>query len=477
MIYSFYILCTVREFLILIFSRNYKAHQLNNKKLYSDYIAIFYTTYNDFNATALRSLLGESYVNKTIYVLDDSEVKTLKNYLKDNFSMYDIVYMYRENRKGFKAGNINFGLHNLPSKYEYIFLADAEQIIPYDCINTGINFLKENTHLSFVQWTHRPIVIINGDFPQSIADAYGLHSKLEMQWRSILNTVPSIGHGTLIRRAALVETNGLPEIVSEDFAWSLTLLAKNQHGALLDLEGFEEGFPNDFYSYTTRYKRWCRADYECAKSHLLSVITAKSLPLFARIDVVFRQLKYIMASLVAPFGLLEILIQKLSYDSYTNMFIILLSILSIFSPLLIVYKSNIFKNAISVIDIFFICYSQIWVLFYSIVKSLLGLPNTFEVTGSRKVNNTFFDYYLHIVISIILIIWTGLDFTPLKFFMMIVTIGFSLHQKFKWNNPVSLGVRIFLFIYTLIWVGFSFYFKGIWIDDLRWFITASAIIL
>lgn len=469
--YLIFLLLFIRSIFILFFSPMHKFPECTDESS-SDFVAVFYTVCNDFNAQSLLGLVNINYLNKHVFFLDDSKDDSLKCYIQNTFDTSAVTYIKRESRTGHKAGNINNALHELPHYYSYVFFADAEQVVEASCVNKGVLFLKNNPNLSFVQWLHKPI-ISNGELPQYLADAYGTMCEKEMRWRALLGTIPSLGHGILIRRSVLNDTNGLPEVVSEDFAWSLDLMAKGGKGILLTDDAFEEGFPNNFNSFSSRYQRWVRADYECACFQLLPIIKSGRLPVFTRIDVVVRQIKYIAAASILPFALLEVFIKK-----HNLLFLYTLeaiAIASIVMPIILAMRSK--RIMAQFLDIYFISYSQIVPLFSGLIKSMIGFSAIFTVTGESKTNSKKKEKIFPLFIASIAIACCILYFSPILLFIAISSIGLAFHHIKGWNSFVSIAMRYMLVLFTLFWIYAAFVMHGVWQDDLCFLMTASAIIL
>jgi cellulose synthase/poly-beta-1,6-N-acetylglucosamine synthase-like glycosyltransferase len=89
-----------------------------------------------------------------IQILDDSEnddilenvKKLVKEYRKNG---YDIELIHRNNRKGYKAGALNYGLKKAKGRFIAIF--DVDTIIPKDFLKKVIPYFYQEEKLAFVQ--------------------------------------------------------------------------------------------------------------------------------------------------------------------------------------------------------------------------------------------------------------------------------------------------------------------------------------
>lgn len=133
--YGLYFLNALRE-IFIFYSPSLNETDVQNKlkKGNRPLVAIFHTVCNDFNLPSLCSLINIKYTHKTIFLLDDTRDDRLKYILPSLIenTRCCIKYLHRGRRNGFKAGNLNFGLSSIDSRYKYIFLADSDQRVPTD---------------------------------------------------------------------------------------------------------------------------------------------------------------------------------------------------------------------------------------------------------------------------------------------------------------------------------------------------------
>ena len=92
-----------------------------------------------------------------IQVLDDSEDETRHRARQATESLraqgFDIDYLHRESRKGFKAGALAAGLKR--AKHEFIFILDADFVPPPDILKRSIDYFTD-ARIGMVQmrWGH-----------------------------------------------------------------------------------------------------------------------------------------------------------------------------------------------------------------------------------------------------------------------------------------------------------------------------------
>ncbi|MEZ4893405.1 MAG: glycosyltransferase [Saprospiraceae bacterium] len=108
-------------------------------------IALLYTTCNDFVEESVESCVRQHYNNYKVYILDDSSQQSFKDQVDAFAAEYPdrVTVVRRPDRKGFKAGNMNYGLANHAINEPYFAIADADEILPTDfpeqnCCHYGI---------------------------------------------------------------------------------------------------------------------------------------------------------------------------------------------------------------------------------------------------------------------------------------------------------------------------------------------------
>ena len=118
-------------------------------------VAMLYTTCNDFVEKSALSCLTLDYENYKLYILDDSSKPEFKQRV-DRFAAEHgerVQVIRRENRQGYKAGNLNHAL----SRYiaEPLFaIVDADEILPRNFLRRLVPQLMADPNCGFVQANH-----------------------------------------------------------------------------------------------------------------------------------------------------------------------------------------------------------------------------------------------------------------------------------------------------------------------------------
>ena len=299
-------------------------------------VAVLLTVCDDFQPPAAHSCVTQDYPDFHVYVLDDSSGEQMKEKVdtfQKNFPK-KVTVMRREDRKGFKAGNLNNCLSLLPEKYAYIALADSDTHLPAAFLRIATGLLEVNSSKGFVQALH----IANAHHRQSLARDLG--EIVRVGWcyyqplRNKYGFPMCYGHGALIRRSALKVADGFPEIVSEDIALTLRLRRQGIRGLITSGSICGEDFPDDYYTFRKRLSRWVAADLECFREELVPFLSSKNILIIEKLDALFRGLKVPLSLLFLPVAVLVNVMAVLfpAWESSVAWPTLAITMLSIFAP-------------------------------------------------------------------------------------------------------------------------------------------------
>src|SRR5262249_32960111 len=110
---------------------------------------------------------------------------------------------------------------------------------------------------------------------------------------------PMLGHGVLIRTAALQATSGFPCYVSEDLAFTIRAAELGLTGMIAPGVVAAEDFPPDYRKYWQRLCRWSFADADIRRRMLRRLLCSR-ITATARIDLALRELRLPLAALYWP---------------------------------------------------------------------------------------------------------------------------------------------------------------------------------
>ena len=117
-------------------------------------VAIFIPVFNEepkiVGATIAKTALI-NYSSFEIFLLDDSTDAEIHNALVKLGERFNINYIYRKNRRGYKAGAINDAIKNLDNDVKYFLVLDVDHRPKPAILKEVIPFLEEDTSLTFIQ--------------------------------------------------------------------------------------------------------------------------------------------------------------------------------------------------------------------------------------------------------------------------------------------------------------------------------------
>jgi len=299
-------------------------------------VAILHTVCNDFQHRALMSCVQQNHRNFHVYVLDDSSSEDIKSSIDDFASdhRHRITIIRRDNRNGFKAGNINHALPRLLDSCDYVALADSDTILPVDFLSKSCRLLEENSTLAFTQAVHIANPSFQSEFAESLGEMVRVGWKYYQPIRNKYGIPMCYGHGALIRSDTIRRVGGFPEIVSEDIAFTLRLRRLGHHGFFITDAICGEDYPSDYYTFRKRLSRWIAADLECFKCEMIPFLRAKDILLVEKLDALFRGLKVPFSAAFLPSclagGLIPFIIPE--WELLDNFPILIITILTSLAP-------------------------------------------------------------------------------------------------------------------------------------------------
>ncbi|MDX1687825.1 MAG: glycosyltransferase [Candidatus Promineifilaceae bacterium] len=280
-------------------------------------IAILHTVCDDFQSRAVASCVAQDYPDFHVYLLDDSSTAETRREV-DAFSSQFVgvvTVLRRDDRRGFKAGNLNHALAQLPSRYRYIALADSDTFLPRDFLRKTAGLLERNRPAAFVQALHVANVDRQRKLAQDLGDVVRIGWNYYQPVRNEYGFPICYGHGALLSADALRAAGGFPEIVSEDVALTLRLRTLGFWGFFTSDVICGEDYPGDYHTFRKRFSRWAAADLECLREALLPFLSAANVSVTEKMDASLRGLKVPLAASFLPFSAALTLFPILSPDS------------------------------------------------------------------------------------------------------------------------------------------------------------------
>ncbi|MDP5169244.1 MAG: glycosyltransferase [Bacteroidia bacterium] len=252
-------------------------------------VAMLYTTCNDFVEVSAESCVAQAYPNFTVYILDDSN-DPLYQARVDNFAeRYPelVQVVRREDRKAFKAGNMNHGLTRFATEEPYFAIADADEILPTDFLTKLVPLMETDPSCGFIQASHRANPAQSSPLAKALGIGIDLHWKWYQPLRNKYGFVMFLGHGALLRRSVWEEIGGFPDIVSEDLGFAIRAREKGYRGRFVEEVVCFEDFPEDVRSFRVRHMKWTRGTCEFLYKEAASLIRSKNITWMEKLDILF----------------------------------------------------------------------------------------------------------------------------------------------------------------------------------------------
>ena len=237
-----------------------------------------------------------------IQVLDDSTDETIelaKRIVEDKKKQgYDITYIHRENRKGFKAGALKEGLEIAKGKYIAIF--DADFIPHRDFLKKTLSFFNdEKIGMVQTRWEH-----LNGNssiITKAQALALDGHFVIEQSVRNKAGFFINFnGTGGIWKKECIVDAgNWQADTLTEDL--DLSYRAQLNGWKFVYLKDFTSPaeLPSGINALKTQQFRWIKGAIETAKK-ILPILWKSKVSLRIKLQSTF----HLTNNLVFPFILL-----------------------------------------------------------------------------------------------------------------------------------------------------------------------------
>jgi cellulose synthase/poly-beta-1,6-N-acetylglucosamine synthase-like glycosyltransferase len=197
----------------------------------------------------------------------------------------------RNERTGFKAGNLAFGLKHSEAPYVAIF--DADFVPPADFLRRVVPALVADSELAFVQarWTHA-----NRNL-NWLTRAQGLlldaHFAIEQEGRFRAG-LPISFNGTagVWRREAIDNAGGWSgDTLTEDLDLSMRCMLKGWRAAYLKDVEVPGELPETAAAWRSQQARWTKGHAQCARK-LLPAIWASALPVWRKAAVSLQMCQF-----------------------------------------------------------------------------------------------------------------------------------------------------------------------------------------
>jgi cellulose synthase/poly-beta-1,6-N-acetylglucosamine synthase-like glycosyltransferase len=277
--------------LFSIFSKYRLPLMLENLQRNNPKVAILYTTMNDFKYEAIRSFLNQDYTNYDVYILDDSTDEKIKKEIDSIVKRHNskLKIIRRNNRKAFKAGNLNNALEKIYSSYEYFAVCDSDTILPINFISKLIPYFSIDKSIGFVQANNRANPRQESSFAKELCHSIDCVWKYYQPALNRFGFVMFQGHGALIRTDVWREVDGFPDTVTEDMAFSSIIREKGYKGIFVEDVICYEDFPLNYTRFLRRNERWTKGTTEYFMKWFAKFLFNKKISIAEKLDMLISK--------------------------------------------------------------------------------------------------------------------------------------------------------------------------------------------
>lgn len=253
-------------------------------------VAMLYTTCNDFDRASVESCLAQDYDQTRLYVLDDSSDPTAQAMIDAFVAAHPgrVTLVRREERRGFKAGNLNNGL--AIADEPFFVTVDADEILPPDFVSMLVPRMLADPLCGFIQANHRCPDAEPGTLQGDMCRGVDIHWKWYQPLRNRFGFVMFLGHGAIMRRSVWEQVGGFPEIVSEDLAYAIAIREAGYYGTFAEDVVCVEQFPETVRAFRVRHVKWTRGTCEFLAKYAKRVSRSRRISLPEKLDILFPTL-------------------------------------------------------------------------------------------------------------------------------------------------------------------------------------------
>ena len=434
----------------------------------NDRVILVYCNCNDFDENSLLKSMKQDYKNFKTVILDDSNDENYKKLIDEFSAKNNVEVVRRDNRIGFKAGNINNYLmkEEVKNSYDYVVILDSDEILPTNYIKQALKYFYKYDNIGIVQANH--ISTRNRNFfMRTFHIGVNSHWPTYQTMKHFYGFSTMLGHGAMIKRDCYLKAGGFPNLVAEDLCLSIEARDKDYFVAFAPNIICEEEYPIDYVAFKKRHSKWTQGNLEFIKKYTKKIIKSK-MKWYEKLDIVLFTYNLPLTAIFAFFLLSNLIIAPLlnvNLGACYPLWMIVPTTIFFFSPMLndiitYTFRLNIFKNLFYLINVIILYGSMLTTSLISAVLGMFGKKAKFIVTPktSKKIDLKFalkfqwaelllstilllISLYFKNTLSIILILFTGYFSVLLMFFSNIVYSSNKIEKIDKESKDIALKLN------------------------------------
>jgi cellulose synthase/poly-beta-1,6-N-acetylglucosamine synthase-like glycosyltransferase len=201
-------------------------------------------------------------------------------------------------------------------RYEWVVIVDADQMLPRDFLSRLARVIRSlPSDVAFVQGRHDAIGFGGGReekeqltrFQSALGYEVRFFHERDMALRQMGGFLPFLGHGGAISRKGWEAVGGLPEFVSEDYAFALKARMIGYRGVFAESVFSLEGYPIDYVAFEVRLRKFSGGAAELARK-LVFPFLKSGVPLVEKYDLLMQLASYFLMPLICLNGFLSAII-------------------------------------------------------------------------------------------------------------------------------------------------------------------------
>ena len=294
-------------------------------------IVAVYCTYNDFNAASLAASLVQDYPGVTYVILDDSTDPTYMQEVDTFATAQGIEVVRREDRSGFKAGNLNNYLAN--ADYDYFIILDSDEIIPTNFVTRCLDYFAMYPNAGIVQANH--IATRNRNkFMHLFSIGVDSHWPTYQTMKHYYGFLSLLGHGAMVSRECYLAAGGFPHLVAEDLCMSIEARSKGYFVAFAPDIMCEEEYPISYLAFKKRHSKWTQGNMEFIKKYTWRIFRSK-LTWYEKLDIILFTYSLPLTAFFALYIVINVvLLPVLDYRIAYPVWMIIPTIIFLLAPML-----------------------------------------------------------------------------------------------------------------------------------------------
>ena len=365
----------------------------------NDKVLFAYCTCNDFDEKSLEACMHQKYKNYDVVILDDSNKEDYKARIDEFSKKHNVKVVRRENRIGFKAGNINnyFMSDECKGKYDYFVILDSDEIVPDNYITESLKYFYAKGNVGIVQANH--ISTRNRNFFMKL-----FHIGVNSHWptyqtmKHYYGFSTMLGHGAMIKSECYYAAGGFPNLVAEDLCLSIEARNKGYYVAFAPNIICREEYPIDYVAFKKRHSKWTQGNLEFIKNYTGKIVKSK-MKWFEKMDIFLFTYNLPLTAIFTFHIFMNLVlfpILQINLAIIYPMWMLIPTIIFFFSPTFNDFFTWIFRINIFRFTLYFICTiilygSMLTISLISAVLGLFGKKARFIVTPKTTEKMTFWN--------------------------------------------------------------------------------------